>query len=106
MHEISKLYAVALHFTCMGTSCISGVNARHDFEQIVFIRWLFNKILSEYVLHGTIGVCLNEIYRRVIHSTIGVCPNENIRELSTVLSKFVQMKTSEGCPQYYQSLSK
>ena len=106
MHEIRKLYAVAFHFMCMGTSCISGVNARHDFEQIVFIRWLSNKILSEYVLHSTIRVYLNEIYRRVVHSTTRVCPNENIRGLSTVLSDSVQMKISEGCPQHYRSLSK
>ena len=69
MHEISKLYAGTFHFTCMGTSCILGVSARHDLEQVVFIEWLSNKILSEYVLH----------------STIGVCPNENIEGLSTVL---------------------
>ena len=62
MHEISKQFVVALHFTCMGTSCISGVSARHDFKQVVFIGWLSNKILSEYVLHSTIRVCPNEIY--------------------------------------------
>ena len=92
MHEISKLYVVAFHFTSMGTSCISSVSARHDFEQVVFIGWLSNKILLEYVLHSTIGlcpnenigglstvlirVCPNEIYRRVVHSIIGVCSNE------------------------------
>ena len=58
------------------------MSARHDFEQVVFIGWLSNKILSEYVLH----------------STIGVCPNENIEGLSTVLSESVQMKYIEGLP--------
>ena len=85
MHEISKFYVVAFHFTCMGTSCISGVSARHDFEQVVFIGWLSKKILLEYVLH----------------STIGVCPYENIGGLSIVLSDSAQMKISKGCPQYY-----
>ena len=36
MHEgmqINKYHAVALHLMCMETSRISGVNARHDFEQ-------------------------------------------------------------------------
>ena len=64
----------------MGTSCISGVSARHDFEQVVFIGWLSNKILSNYVLH----------------STIGVCPNENIEGLSTVLSESIQRKYIKG----------
>ena len=64
----------------MGTSCILGVSARHDFEQVVFIGWLSNKILSEYVLQ----------------STIRVCPNENIEGLPTVLSESVQMKYIRG----------
>ena len=54
------------------------MSARHDFEQVVFIGWLSNKILSEYVLH----------------STIGVYPNENIGGLSIVLLKSV-------CPNIY-----
>ena len=69
MHEcmkINKYHVVALHLKCMGTSHISGVNPRHDFEQEVFLG-------------------------RLSTMFIGVCPNENI---------------SEGCPQYYRSLSK
>ena len=65
---------------CTGTSCISGVSARHDFEQVVFIGWLSNKIISEYVLHNMIGVC----------------PSGNIVGLSTVLLEFVQMKYIGG----------
>ena len=92
MHEISKLYAVAFHFTCIGTSCISGVSAWHYFE---LIRWLSNKIYRR-VVNSTIGVCPNEIYRRIVHSTIEVCPNENIVGLSTVLSECIQMKYIGG----------
>ena len=100
----------------------SFICARHDIEQVVFIEWLSNKILSEYVLHSTIGVCPNEnigglstvlseyvqmkYIKGFVHSTIGVCPNENIRGLSTVLSESVKMKISEDYPQYYRSLSK
>ena len=82
MHEcmqISKYHALASHFTCMGTSRISGVSARHGFEQAVFIGWLSNII---------IGVCPMEISKG--------CPqyfrsmsNENIRGLSTVFSEYV-----------------
>ena len=64
--QINKYHAVALHLTCMGTSHISGVNARHGFEQAVFLG-------------------------RLSTMFIRVCPNDNI---------------SEGCPQYYRSLSK
>ena len=64
--QINKYHAVALHLKCMGTSHISGVNARHGFKQAIFPR-------------------------RLSTMFIGVCPNENI---------------SEGCPQYYRSLSK
>ena len=79
----------------MGTSCISGVSAWHDFEQIVFIGWLSTKILFgvypneiyQTVFHSTIGVCSNEIDRRVVHGTIGVCPNEIYRRIvhSTII---------------------
>ena len=62
--QISKYQEVASHFTCMGTLCISGVSARHGFEQAVLFGWLSN-------------------------ITIGVCP----------------IKISEGCPQYFQSVS-
>ena len=58
MHEcmqINKHYEVAFHLTCMGTSLISGVNARHGFEQAVFL----GKLSTMF---------------------IGVCPNENILE--------------------------
>ena len=82
----------------MGTSCISGLSARHGFEQVVFIGWLSNKHFirvcpTKYfkvclmkkkhrrVVHSTIGVYSNEIYRRVVHSTIGVCPNEIYRRV-------------------------
>ena len=100
MHEISKLYAVAFHFTCMGTSCISDVSAQHDFEQVVFIGWLSNKILSEYVLHSTIGGLSTVLSESVQMKYIG--------GLSTVLSESIQMKKiyiSEGCPTFYWSLS-
>ena len=92
MHEcmqINKYHAVALHLTCMGTSCISGVNARPVFEQAGFLGRLSTMF---------IGVCPNEIYRRVVHNIIGVCPNENIGVLSIVFL--------ECCPQYYRSLSR
>ena len=80
MHEcmqINKYHVVALHLTCMGTSRISGVNARHGFEQAVFLRRL-STVFSD--------------------SIIGVCTNENIGGLSIIFSKC--------CPQYYRSLSK
>ena len=82
----------------MGTSCISGVSARHDFEQVAFIGGLSNKILSESVqmkyIRG-LSIVLSEFVQM-----------KYIGELSTILSEFVQMKISEGCPQYYRSLSK
>ena len=90
----------------MGTSCILGVSARHDFEQVVFIGWLSNKILLEYVLHSTIGVCLNENIGELFTTLSESVEMKYIGGLSTVLSEFVQMKISEGCPQYYRSLSK
>ena len=75
MHEcmkISKYHAVASHFTCMGTSRISGVSPRHGFEQAVFIGWLSNII---------IGVCPMKIsegcpqyFQSVVHSIFGVLP--------------------------------
>ena len=78
--QISKYHAVASHFTCMGTSRISGLGVWHGFEQAVFIGWLSNII---------IGVCPMKIsegcpqyVRSVVHSIFGVC----------------QMKISKGCP--------
>ena len=64
--QINKYHAIALHLMCMETSRISSVNARHGFEQEVFLGRLSTMFIE-------------------------VCPNENI---------------SEGCPQYYRSLSK
>ena len=79
--QISNYHAVALHFTCMGTSCISGVSARHGFEQVVFLGRLSTIIIRVYAI---------KIYRRVIHSIIRVCPMKKI---------------SEGVPIFYRSLS-
>ena len=79
--QISKYHAVALHFTCMGTSCILGVSARHGFEQAVFLGRLSTIIIGVYPI---------KIYRRVVHSIIGVCPMKKI---------------SKGGPTFYRSLS-
>ena len=65
MHVTSKHHAVALHFTCIGTSSISGVSARYGFEQAVFLGRLSTMIIE-------------------------VCPIKYIGGLSTVLSEFVQ----------------
>ena len=46
--QINKYHAVAFHLTCMGTSRLSGVSARHGFEQEVFIGGL-STVFSEYV---------------------------------------------------------
>ena len=82
----------------MGTSCISGVSARHDFEQVAFIGGLSNKILSESVqikyIEG-LSIVLSESVQM-----------KYIGGLSTVLSESVQMKILEGCPQHYWSMSK
>ena len=67
--QISKYHAITLHFTCMGTSRISGVSARYDFEQAVFLGRLSTII---------IGACPIKIYQRVVHSIIGVCPMKKI----------------------------
>ena len=82
----------------MGTSCISGVSARHDFEQVAFIGGLSNKILSEFVEMKYIGRLSTALSESIQMKYIG--------GLSTILSESVQMKISEGCPQYYWSLSK
>ena len=51
--QINKYHAEALYLTCMGISRISSVNARHGFEQAIFLG-------------------------RLSTMFIGVCPNENI----------------------------
>ena len=79
--QISKYHVVALHFTCMGISRISGASARHDFEQAVFLGRLSTIIIR---------VCPIKIYWRVVHSIIKVCPMKKI---------------SEGGPTFYRSLS-
>ena len=101
-----RFYPIAFHFTCKGTSCLSGVSARHDFEQVVFIGWLSNKILLEYVLHSTIGACPNENIGGLSTVLSEFVQMKYIGGLSTILSESVQMKISECCPQYYHSLSK
>ena len=68
--QISKYHAIVLHFTCMGTSRISGVSARHGFEQAIFF--------SQKVVHHNYRSLSNKIYQRVAHSFIGVCPMKNI----------------------------
>ena len=65
MHVTSKHHVVALHFTCMGTSRISSVSARHGFEQVVFLGRLSTMV-------------------------IGVYPKKYIGGMSTILSDFVQ----------------
>ena len=98
MHEIIKLYAIAFHFTCMGTSCISGVSARHDFEQMKYIGGL-STVLMEFVQMKYIGG-LSTILSESVQL-------KYIEGLSTVLSESVQMrkKKSEGGPTFYRSLS-
>ena len=64
MHVTSKHHAIALDFTCMGKSRISGVSARHGFEQAGFLERLSTMV-------------------------IGVCPIKYIGGLSTVLLEFV-----------------
>ena len=81
MHVTSKHHAVTLHFTCMGTSRISGVSARHGFEQAVFLIRLSTMIIRVYPI---------KIYHRVVHSFIGVCPMKNIGGWSNILSDSFQ----------------
>ena len=85
--QISKYHAVASHFTCMGTSRISGVSAQHGFEQAVFIGWLSNIIIGVCPMKISEG-CPQDFWS-VVHSIFEVCPMK-IRGLSTVFSEFVQ----------------
>ena len=72
----------------MGTSCISGVSAWHDFEQVVFIGWLSNKILLVFIKMKYIRG-----FSTVLSESVQM---KQIEGLSTVLSESVQMKYIGG----------
>ena len=73
--EISKYHVVALHFTCMGTSRISSVSARHGFEQEVFLGRLSTISIEVFPIKNISEGCLQYYQSLSNEKNIGGWPN-------------------------------